>query len=201
MTILPLTNSDFPTDQTSHQFHDLDTELVRGFQGAFKTITGVACQQGTLTLLDTWFRPPFVTCLCSNCWDQISRTCRVFTSLLTLNTPRYFLDFALLFTKSLVLEYNVFAILLWLRITEGGSMQEFRKWSILFILCSNTLQWSDITLTIDLAAELDLIAAFHFLFNQIPIGFQGQFATCVYHQRTLNSPDTQSCPILDLLTC
>ena len=27
------------------------------FHGAFAT--GVACQQGTLTLLDTWFRPPF----------------------------------------------------------------------------------------------------------------------------------------------
>ena len=32
------------------------TEL-RGFHGAFAT--GVASQQGTLTLPDTWFRPPF----------------------------------------------------------------------------------------------------------------------------------------------
>ena len=32
------------------------TEL-RGFHGAFAT--GVACQQGALTLPDTWFRPPF----------------------------------------------------------------------------------------------------------------------------------------------
>ena len=32
------------------------TEL-RGFHGAFTT--GVACQQGALTLPDTWFRPPF----------------------------------------------------------------------------------------------------------------------------------------------
>ena len=40
--------------------------------------------------------PLFGTCLCSNCWDQvyISRTCRVFTRLFTLNSPRYFLDFA-----------------------------------------------------------------------------------------------------------
>ena len=57
-----LTNSDFPTNQTFHQFHDLDTELDRhrimsGFHGAFAT--GVASQQGTLTLPDTWFRPPF----------------------------------------------------------------------------------------------------------------------------------------------
>ena len=29
---------------------------MSGFHGAFAT--GVACQQGTLTLLDTWFRPP-----------------------------------------------------------------------------------------------------------------------------------------------
>ena len=62
MTFWPLTNSDFPTDQTFHQFHDLYTELdlhrIRsGFHGAFAT--GVASQQGTLTLPDTWFRPPF----------------------------------------------------------------------------------------------------------------------------------------------
>ena len=34
------------------------------------------------------------TCLCSNCWDQIPRTCHVFTRLVALNTPWYFLDFA-----------------------------------------------------------------------------------------------------------
>ena len=57
-----MTNSDFPTDQTFHQFQDLYAELdlhriMSGFHGAFAT--GVASQQGTLTLLDTWFRPPF----------------------------------------------------------------------------------------------------------------------------------------------
>ena len=61
MTFWPLTNNDFATDQTSHQFHDLYTELdlhriMSGFHGAFAT--GVAGQQGTLTLPDTWFRPP-----------------------------------------------------------------------------------------------------------------------------------------------
>ena len=61
MTFWSLTNSDFPTDQTFHQFHDLYTELdlhriMSGFHGAFAT--GVASQQGTLTLPDTWFRPP-----------------------------------------------------------------------------------------------------------------------------------------------
>ena len=62
MTFWPLTNSDFPTDQTFHQFHILDIELdlhwsMSGFHWAFAT--GVASQQGTLTLPDTWFRPPF----------------------------------------------------------------------------------------------------------------------------------------------
>ena len=62
MTFWPLTNSDFPTDQNFSQFHDLYTELdlhriMSGFHGAFAT--GVASQQGTLTLPDTWFRPQF----------------------------------------------------------------------------------------------------------------------------------------------
>ena len=35
------------------------------------------------------------TCLCSNCWDQFYRTCRVFSRLFTLNTLRYFLNFDL----------------------------------------------------------------------------------------------------------
>ena len=34
---------------------------MSGFHGAFAM--GVASQQGTLTLLDTWFRPPF--------WDML----------------------------------------------------------------------------------------------------------------------------------
>ena len=52
----------FPTNETFHQFHDLDTNfdlhrITSGFHGALAK--GVACQQGTLTLPDTWFRPPF----------------------------------------------------------------------------------------------------------------------------------------------
>ena len=152
MTFWSLTNSDFPTDKTFHQFYDHDTELdlhriMSGFHGAFAT--GVACQQkhfplrapgsmpflglafalivefsdsiplydrtehlwlyrtwlssnwevsmehlgrvcqqGALTLPDTWFRPRVLeTCLCSNCWDQILRTCQVFTRFFTLDTP------------------------------------------------------------------------------------------------------------------
>ena len=63
MTFWPLTsNSDFSTDPTFHQVHDIDTELdlhriTSGFHGTFAT--GVAFQWGTLTLPDTWFRPPF----------------------------------------------------------------------------------------------------------------------------------------------
>ena len=50
------------TNQTYHQFHNLDTELdlhriTSGFHGTFAT--GVACHQGTLTLPETWFRPTF----------------------------------------------------------------------------------------------------------------------------------------------
>ena len=38
--------------------------------------------------------PLLGTCLCSNCWDQFPRTCRVFSRLFTLEIPRYFLEFA-----------------------------------------------------------------------------------------------------------
>ena len=37
--------------------------------------------------------PLFGTCLCSNCWYQIPRTCHVFIRLFTLNAPSYFLEF------------------------------------------------------------------------------------------------------------
>ena len=71
MTYWPLTNSDFPTNQTFHQFHDLDTDfdlhrIMSGFHGSFAT--GMACQQGTLTLLGTWFRPPFWNLLVFQLW-------------------------------------------------------------------------------------------------------------------------------------
>ena len=85
-----------PVIQNLHQCYDLDTELdlhriMSGFHGA--SATGVACQQGAFTLPDTWFRPPLGTDLCSNCWDQIPRTCHVFNRIIPLNTPWYFLDF------------------------------------------------------------------------------------------------------------
>ena len=88
---------DFQIDQTFHQFHDLDTELglhwiMSGFQWAFAT--GVACQHENLPVRTPGSVPLFGTCLCSNCWDQITRTCHVVTWLFTLNTLRCFLDFA-----------------------------------------------------------------------------------------------------------
>ena len=66
--ILTLANIDFSTDQSFHQFNDLDTELdvnliKSGSRGTIAMGTWVICQQGRLTLPDTWFRPPF--------WDLI----------------------------------------------------------------------------------------------------------------------------------
>ena len=105
---LPLTNiewhwplisySGFQTDQTFNQFHDFDTELDLPKLRVVSMehfANGVECQQGTLTLPDTWFCVPFFgTCLCSDCWDHFSRTCRVFPRLFTLEYPSYFLDFS-----------------------------------------------------------------------------------------------------------
>ena len=87
-------------NQTFHQFHDLNTELdlhriISGFHGAFAT--GVASQQGNAYPSGHLVPSPlFGTCLCSNCWDQITRTCHVFTRLFTSNTPWYFLDCTLI---------------------------------------------------------------------------------------------------------
>ena len=95
MTFWPLTNSDFPTDQTFHQFHDLYTELdlhriMSGFHGAFAT--GVASQQGTLTLPDTWFRPPF--------WDLlVLQLLRPNSSNLPCLYPTFHLEYPLVLSR------------------------------------------------------------------------------------------------------
>ena len=47
--------SDFPPISW-HWYRAWPPPIMSGFHGAFAT--GVACQQGTLTLPDTWFRPP-----------------------------------------------------------------------------------------------------------------------------------------------
>ena len=39
---------------------------------------------------------------CSNCWDQIPRSCHVFTRLFTSNTPWYFLDFTFILRAALL---------------------------------------------------------------------------------------------------
>ena len=54
--------------------------IMSGFHGAFAT--GVASQQGTLTLPDTWFRPPF--------WDMLVRQ---FLRQDTSNLPFLYLTF------------------------------------------------------------------------------------------------------------
>ena len=60
--ILTLDQLQWPIDQTFHQFYDPDTEhdhhgITSGFPGAFAT--GVACQQGKLTLRTPCSVPPF----------------------------------------------------------------------------------------------------------------------------------------------
>ena len=40
------------------------------------------------------FVPVLVTCLCSNCWDQVYRTYSMFFRLFIWNFPRYFFDLA-----------------------------------------------------------------------------------------------------------
>ena len=47
--------ADFPPISW-HWHRTWPSSIISGFHGAFAT--GVACQQGTLTLPDTWFRPP-----------------------------------------------------------------------------------------------------------------------------------------------
>ena len=87
MRFWPLTSdSDFTTDQTFIQFHDLDT--------------GIDLHRITSCLQRVWlasrehlpFRTPascsvplFGTCFCSNCWDQFYRTSRIFFRLFILN--------------------------------------------------------------------------------------------------------------------
>ena len=86
--------SDFQTDQNFHKFSDLDTELDlhRIASGSTEHLQRVTCQQWTFP--DTWFRPLVLTCLSSNCSDQFSRTCRIFSWLFTLNIHRSFLNVA-----------------------------------------------------------------------------------------------------------
>ena len=100
MTFWPLTGySDFPTDQTFHQFYDSDSEpdfhrITKGFMEHLQRVWHASRERLTFRI-PGYTPPPFLgTCLCSNHLDRFSPTCRVFSRLFTFNTPRYFLDFA-----------------------------------------------------------------------------------------------------------
>ena len=58
--------------------------------------------------------PLFGTCVCSNCWGQLSRTWRAFTRLITLNIPRYF---------SILLSIVFFFLMIALFYTVGHTIQ------------------------------------------------------------------------------
>ena len=93
----PWPNSDFPTNQAFHQFHDLDTELDlrRLWVVSMEHLQRVwHASRERLPFRTPGSVPHCGTCLCSNCWDQIPRFCHVFTRLFTSNTLWYFLDFA-----------------------------------------------------------------------------------------------------------
>ena len=92
------------------------------------------------------FRTPdsvslFGTCLCSNCWDQISRTCRVFTRLFTLHNPRYFLDFAQ--TRAL-LKYNTYKSSSYTIMKLLNNMFDSKYWSFLFSIGFSYPWWIDL---------------------------------------------------------
>ena len=92
MTFWSLTNSDFPTNQTFHQFHDLYTvlDLHRLWVVSMEHLQRVwHASRERLPFRTPGSVPHCGTCLCSNCWDQISQTCHVFTRLFTSNTPWY----------------------------------------------------------------------------------------------------------------
>ena len=76
--------------------------------------------------------PLFGTCLCSNCWDQIPRTCHVFTRIFTLITSWYFLDFVL---------QRLYVILACTGCCLGVFVIRLRNISSLFSLRRLTLDW------------------------------------------------------------
>ena len=94
---ISLANSDFPTNKTFHQFYKLYTELDlhRLWVVSMEHLQRVwHASRERLPFRTPGSVPHCGTCLCYNCWDQIPRTCHVFTRLFTSNTPWYFLDFA-----------------------------------------------------------------------------------------------------------
>ena len=104
--VLPRVSVESGLSQTFHQFHDLYTELdlhriMSGFHGAFAT--GVASQQGTLTLPDTWFRPPFWDLLMLQLLRPNSSNLPCLYSTFHLEYPLVLSRFSLLTTFALIL--------------------------------------------------------------------------------------------------
>ena len=66
--------------------------IMSGYHVAFAT--GVACQQGTLTLLDTWFRPPIVGLACAPIVE--TRFLELATSLLDFSSRIFLGTFSIL---------------------------------------------------------------------------------------------------------
>ena len=97
MTFCSLTYSDFTTNQTFHQCHDIDTELDlhRLWVVSMEHLQRVwHASRERLPFRTPGSVPHCGTCLYSNCWDQIPQSCNVFTRIFTSNIPWYFLDFA-----------------------------------------------------------------------------------------------------------
>ena len=136
MTFWPLTNSDFPTNQTFHQiswplYLAWPSPIMSGFHGAFAT--GVACQQGTFTIQDTC-SVPIVGLACAPIVE--TRFLELAMSLLDLS-PRiphwYFLDFAFLHLQSPfpTLKYELLstAPTVWRQIAAKRSDSDWWIWS------------------------------------------------------------------------
>ena len=76
-----LTNSDFPTDHTLQKFHGIDTELdfhriMSGYREHLQRLWHDSKER--LPIRTPGSVPLLGACLCSNCWNQIPRTCHVF---------------------------------------------------------------------------------------------------------------------------
>ena len=154
MAFWSLTNSDFPTNLTFHQFLDIDTELD------LHRLWVVSMEHLQRVWHASWERLPFWTpnsvphcgtCLCSNCWDQIPRSCHVFTWLFTLPcgagsaVPREGFDLSVIILASLL----VFPMLGCRHslLRPLAIFHVFVKWNAHFqtFLLVNTCQSGDIT--------------------------------------------------------
>ena len=137
LTWYNLTYSDFPTNQTFHRFHDLYAKrnLYRLWVVSMEHLQRVwHASRERLFFQKPGSVPHWWTCSCSNCWDQIPRTCHVFTRLFTSNTPWYLLHFALnihIFPMEYIIESSY---LVW--------------WYIIIFLIHSSTQWCLMILTI-----------------------------------------------------